>query len=71
MTKVRVGSVSGEILAKAPNNEIDLIVVGSHPSSPTSRLLGSNAEKIVGEARVNVPVARWFCANWRRSRPPK
>ena len=58
MTKVRVGSVSGEILAEARDNEVDLIVVGSHPPSLASRLLGSNAEKIVREAQVSVLVAR-------------
>ena len=58
MTKVRVGSVSGEILAEARENEVDLIVVGSHPPSLTSRLLGSNAEKIVREAQISVLVAR-------------
>ncbi len=58
MTKVRVGSVSGEILAEAHAGEFDLIVVGSHPPSLASRLLGSNAEKIVREAQVSVLVAR-------------
>ena len=58
MTKVRAGSVSGEILAEARENEVDLIVVGSHPPSLTSRLLGSNAEKIVREAQISVLVAR-------------
>ena len=58
MTKVRVGSVSGEILAEARAGEVDLIVVGSHPPSLASRLLGSNAEKIVREAQVSVLVAR-------------
>lgn len=57
-TKVRVGSVSGEILAEARAGEADLIVVGSHPPSLASRLLGSNAEKIVREAQVSVLVAR-------------
>lgn len=58
MTKVRIGSVSGEILAEAHAGEVDLIVVGSHPPSLASRLLGSNAEKIVREAQVSVLVAR-------------
>ena len=58
MSKVRVGSVSGEILAEARDNEVDLIVVGSHAPSLASRLLGSNAEKIVREAQVSVLVAR-------------
>ena len=57
-TRVRVGSVSGEILAEARDGEVDLIVVGSHPPSLASRLLGSNAEKIVREAQVSVLVAR-------------
>lgn len=57
-TKVRVGSVSGEILAEAHAGEVDLIVVGSHPPSLASRLLGSNAERIVREAQVSVLVAR-------------
>jgi nucleotide-binding universal stress UspA family protein len=57
-TKVRVGSVSGEILAEAREAQADLIVVGSHPPSLASRLLGSNAEKIVREAQVSVLVAR-------------
>lgn len=58
MAKVRVGSVSGEILAGARDNEVGLIVVSSHPPSPTSRLIGSNAEKTLREARVSVLVAR-------------
>lgn len=58
MAEVRVGSVSGEILAGARDNEVGLIVVGSHPPSLTSRLIGSNAEKIVREAQVSMLVAR-------------
>ncbi|HEY9236437.1 MULTISPECIES: universal stress protein [Phenylobacterium] len=57
-TKVRVGGVAGEILAEARESEADLIIVGSHQPSAMSRLLGSNAERIVREARVSVLVAR-------------
>lgn len=56
--KVRVGGVAGEILAEAREIEADLIIVGSHQPSAISRLLGSNAERIVREALVSVLVAR-------------
>lgn len=57
-SKVRVGGVAGEILAEARESDADLIIVGSHQPSAVSRLLGSNAERIVREAKVSVLVAR-------------
>lgn len=56
--RVRVGSVSGEVLAEAKAAEADLIIVGSHQPGAVSRLLGSNAARIVREATVSVLVAR-------------
>ena len=57
-TRVRVGSVSGEVLAEAKAADADLIIIGAHQPSAVSRLLGSNAEKIVRESAVSVLVAR-------------
>lgn len=56
--RVRVGSISGEVLAEARAAEADLIIVGSHQPGAVSRLLGSNASRIVREATVSVLVAR-------------
>ena len=56
--RVRVGSVSGEVLAEARAAEADLIIVGSHQPGAISRLLGSNASRIVREATASVLVAR-------------
>lgn len=56
--RVRVGSVAGEVLAEAKAADADLIIIGSHQPSAVSRLLGSNAERIVREAGVSVLVAR-------------
>lgn len=56
--RVRVGSVAGEVLAEAKAAEADLIIIGSHQPGAVSRLLGSNAERIVREAVVSVLVAR-------------
>lgn len=60
--RVRVGSVAREVLAEAEAGGADLIIVGSHQPSAVSRLLGSNAERIVREAGVSVLVARWPAA---------
>lgn len=57
-SKVRVGGVAGEVLAEARETDADLIIVGSHKPTAVSRLLGSNAERIVREAPVSVLVAR-------------
>lgn len=57
-SKVRVGGVAGEVLAEARESDADLIIVGSHQPSAISRLLGSNAERIVREASISVLVAR-------------
>ncbi len=56
--KVRVGSVAGEVLAEAKAVGADLIIVGAHQPSAVSRLLGSNAERIVRESGISVLVAR-------------
>ncbi|ATQ44942.1 universal stress protein UspA [Caulobacter mirabilis] len=57
-TVVRTGSVAGEVLAEAMEWKADLIIVGSHHPTTLTRLLGSNAERIVREATVSVLVAR-------------
>jgi nucleotide-binding universal stress UspA family protein len=56
--RVRVGAIAGEVLAEAEAAEVDLIIIGAHQPSAISRLLGSNAERIVREARISVLVAR-------------
>lgn len=56
--KVRVGGVASEILAEAREGQADLIIVGSHRPTAVSRLLGSNAERVVREASISVLVAR-------------
>jgi nucleotide-binding universal stress UspA family protein len=56
--RVRVGPVAGEVLAEAKAAEADLIIVGAHQPSAVSRLLGSNAERIVRESPISVLVAR-------------
>ena len=56
--RVRVGAIAGEVLAEAEAAEVDLIIIGAHQPSAISRLVGSNAERIVREARISVLVAR-------------
>jgi nucleotide-binding universal stress UspA family protein len=57
-TKVRVGSVYGEVLDEAKEFGADLIVVGSHRPSMATYLLGSNATAIVRHALCAVLVVR-------------
>lgn len=57
-TVVRTGNIAAEVLAEAREWGADLIVIGSHHPTTLSRLLGSNAERIVRESAVSVLVAR-------------
>lgn len=56
--RVRVGRVAGEVLAEARAADTDLIIIGAHEPNSLSRLLGSNAERIVRESEISVLVAR-------------
>ena len=56
--KVRVGAVAAEVLAEARAIGADLIIVGAHQPNAVSRLLGSNAERLVRESPVSVLIAR-------------
>lgn len=57
-TVVRTGNIAGEVLAEAREWGADLVIIGSHHPTTLSRLLGSNAERIVRESTVSVLVAR-------------
>lgn len=54
----RRGRVRDEVIAEAAEQKADLIVVGSHQPSLSSRLLGSNASAIVHHSPVSVLVVR-------------
>lgn len=54
----RRGHVRDEVLLEAEKRGADLIVVGSHQPSLSSRLLGSNASAIVHQSPVSVLVVR-------------
>lgn len=54
----RRGRVRDEVLAEAERQGADLIVIGSHQPSLTSKLLGSNASAIVHQSPVSVLVVR-------------
>lgn len=54
----RRGRVRDEVIAEAAEQKANLIVVGSHQPSLSSRLLGSNASAIVHHSPVSVLVAR-------------
>ncbi|WGF90801.1 universal stress protein [Marinivivus vitaminiproducens] len=58
VTNLRRGSIYGEILDEAKVIEADLIIIGSHMPSFSSRLLGSNATAVVRDAGVSVLVVR-------------
>jgi|TARA_R100000501_G_scaffold8550_1_gene17369 universal stress protein G len=58
---LRRGSVSGETLSLAVRIAADLIIIGSHMPSMSTRILGSNATAIVRDAQVSVLVVR--CAD--------
>ena len=54
----RRGRVRDEVLEMAEQHAADLIVVGSHQPSLSSRLLGSNASAIVHQSPVSVLIVR-------------
>lgn len=54
----RRGRVRDEVIAEAERANADLIVIGSHQPSMSSRLLGSNASAIVHHSPVSVLVVR-------------
>ncbi|CAD7334997.1 universal stress protein [Sphingomonadales bacterium 56] len=54
----RRGRVRDEVLAEAERQGADLIVIGSHQPSLSSKLLGSNASAIVHQSPVSVLVVR-------------
>lgn len=55
---VRTGEVADEVLAEAESWLAHLIIVGSHKPSLRSKILGSNAEKILHHANCSVMVVR-------------
>ena len=52
------GSVTYAVLDQAEKWAADLIVIGSHTPSLTSKLFGSNASSIIREAKVSVLIVR-------------
>ena len=50
--------MAGEVLAEAKAVGADRIIVGAHQPNAVSRLLGSNAERLVRESPVSVLIAR-------------
>ena len=52
------GSVTYAVLDQAKKWAADLIVIGSHTPSLTSKLFGSNASSIIREAKVSVLIVR-------------
>ncbi len=57
--EVAVGTPAQELIQKADRRRADLLVVGSHGRSALGRLvLGSVSQKVAGEARCSVRVAR-------------
>ena len=54
----RRGRVRDEVLAEAERQGADLIVIGSHQPSLSSKLLGSTASAIVHQSPVSVLVVR-------------
>lgn len=54
----RRGRVRDEVLIEAERRKADLIVIGSHQPSLSSKLLGSNASAIVHQSPVSVLVVR-------------
>lgn len=55
---LRRGSVAAEVLEEARERHADLIIIGSHLPSLSSRLLGSNAASIIRDATISVLVTR-------------
>jgi universal stress protein G len=56
--ETRRGRVRDEVIAATERHAADLIVIGSHQPSMTSKLLGSNASTIVQQSPVSVLVVR-------------
>lgn len=56
--ETRRGRVRDEVLSAAERHRADLIVIGSHQPSLSSKLLGSNASAIVQQSPVSVLVVR-------------
>ncbi|MBB3983493.1 universal stress protein G [Sphingobium fontiphilum] len=56
--ETRRGRVRDEVLSAAQRHGADLIVIGSHQPSLSSKLLGSNASAIVQQSPVSVLVVR-------------
>ena len=54
----RRGRIRDEVIKDAEQSGADLIVIGSHQPSLSSRLLGSNASAIVHQSPVSVLVSR-------------
>ena len=54
----RRGRVRDEVLGEAARLKADLVVIGSHQPSITSKLLGSNASAIIHQSPVSVLVVR-------------
>lgn len=52
------GRVRDEVIGEAERQGADLIVIGSHQPSLSSRLLGSNASAIVHQSPISVLVVR-------------
>lgn len=54
----RRGPVRDEVISYAQSQNADLIVLGSHQPSFSSKLLGSNASAIVHHSPISVLIAR-------------
>ena len=54
----RRGRVRDEVLSEAARLKADLVVIGSHQPSLTSKLLGSNASAIIHQSPVSILVVR-------------
>ncbi|ASY43215.1 MAG: universal stress protein [Pseudomonadota bacterium] len=54
----RRGRVRDEVISEAERTGADLIIIGSHQPSMSSKLLGSNASAIVHQSPVSVLVVR-------------
>lgn len=55
---LRRGSISAEVLDEARTRNADLIIIGSHLPSLSSRIIGSNAASVIRDATVSVLVVR-------------
>nr|WP_065846130.1 universal stress protein [Sphingobium sp. Ndbn-10] len=54
----RRGAVRDEVFEEARRSGADLIIIGSHQPSLSSRMLGSNASAIVRNSPISVLIAR-------------